>query len=67
MNKIDRIKNKEAARVLLITADNMIRTAFEKMYEAGASKTLYHSEILSYMSIIISTNIQSMIDDEKKK
>lgn len=66
MKKIDRIKNKEAARVLLITADNMIRTAFEKMYEAGISKTVYNEAILQYMSIIISNNIQSMIDDLPK-
>jgi hypothetical protein len=67
MNRIDRIKNKEAARVLLITADNMIRTAFEKMYDAGIYKTVYNEAILSYMSVVISNNTQSMIDDEKKK
>jgi hypothetical protein len=67
MNRIDRIKNKEAARVLLVTADNMIRTAFEKMYDAGMLETGYHNEILSCMSTVISLNTQSMINDEKKK
>jgi hypothetical protein len=45
----------------------MIRTAFEKMYDAGMLETGYHNEILSCMSTVISLNTQSMINDEKKK
>jgi len=56
MNKTDKVRNLEAARVLLIQADSMLRLAKEKLLEIypanGRVQVDYHDAAKSMASLI---------------